>query len=33
MLLRTGQPLADIERTAAETIQREANQCAAPFVG
>ncbi len=31
MLLRTGQPLADIERTAAETIQREADQCAAPI--
>jgi len=31
MLLRTGQPLADIERTAAETIQREADQYAAPI--
>ena len=31
MLLRTGQPLADIERTAAETVQREADQCAAPI--
>ncbi|MCG8649011.1 MAG: MotA/TolQ/ExbB proton channel family protein [Pirellulales bacterium] len=31
MLLRTGQPLGDIERTAAETIQREADQHAAPI--
>ena len=31
MLLRTGQPLADIERTASETIQREADQFAAPI--
>ena len=31
MLLRTGGPLADIERTASETIQREADQCAAPI--
>ncbi|MEO1528891.1 MAG: MotA/TolQ/ExbB proton channel family protein [Planctomycetota bacterium] len=31
MLLRTGQPLADIERTASETIQREADRCAAPI--
>jgi biopolymer transport protein ExbB len=28
MLMRTGQPLADIERAAAETIDREADQCA-----
>ncbi|MEL6108508.1 MAG: MotA/TolQ/ExbB proton channel family protein [Planctomycetota bacterium] len=31
MLLRTGQPLPDIERTASETIQREADRCAAPI--
>ncbi len=31
MLLRTGQPLGDIERTATETIQREADQHAAPI--
>jgi biopolymer transport protein ExbB len=30
MLRRTGQPLGEIERTAAETIQREADQYAAP---
>lgn len=28
MLMRTGQPLADIERAATETIDREADQCA-----
>ena len=31
MLLRTGQPLGDIERAAAETMQREADRCAAPI--
>ncbi|TWT74261.1 MotA/TolQ/ExbB proton channel family protein [Allorhodopirellula solitaria] len=30
MLMRTGQPLGDIERTANETIQREADRYAAP---
>tara|TARA_A100001391_G_scaffold47922_2_gene28573 strand:- start:108 stop:1133 length:1026 start_codon:yes stop_codon:yes gene_type:complete len=30
MLMRTGQPLGEIERTASETIQREANRYAAP---
>ncbi len=31
MLLRTGQPLGEIERTANETVQREADQHAAPI--
>ncbi|KAA5544677.1 MotA/TolQ/ExbB proton channel family protein [Roseiconus nitratireducens] len=31
MLMRTGQPLGEIERTANETIQREADRCAAPI--
>lgn len=31
MLLRTGQPLGEIERTATETVQREADQQAAPI--
>ncbi len=31
MLRRTGQPLADIERTASETIQREVDQHASPI--
>lgn len=31
MLMRTGQPLADIERAATETIEREADQYAAPI--
>lgn len=31
MLLRTGQPLADIERTATEAIEREADQHGAPI--
>lgn len=31
MLLRTGQPLSEIERTAMETIQREADKCASPI--
>lgn len=31
MLFRTGQPLSDIERTATETIEREADQFAAPI--
>ena len=31
MLLRTGQPLGDIERTASETAQREADRYAAPI--
>ena len=31
MLLRTGQPLADIERAATESIQREADQFASPI--
>lgn len=30
MLMRTGQPLGEIERTASETIQREVDRCAAP---
>ncbi len=31
MLMRTGQPLADIERAATETIEREADQYASPI--
>ena len=31
MLLRAGQPLGEIERTGNETIQREADRCAAPI--
>ncbi len=31
MLMRTGQPMADIERAAAETIEREADQFSAPI--
>jgi biopolymer transport protein ExbB len=31
MLMRTGQPLGDIERAATETVQREADQHAAPI--
>ena len=31
MLMRTGQPLGEIERTANEVIQREADRCAAPI--
>lgn len=31
MLMRTGQPLADIERAATETIEREADQFASPI--
>jgi biopolymer transport protein ExbB len=31
MLLRTGQPLGEVERTANETIEREADRCAGPL--
>lgn len=31
MLMRTGQPLGEVERTANETIEREADRCAAPL--
>ncbi|MEM9586602.1 MAG: MotA/TolQ/ExbB proton channel family protein [Planctomycetota bacterium] len=31
MLMRTGQPLGEIERAATETAQREADRCAAPI--
>ncbi len=31
MLMRTGQPLADIERAATESIEREADRCASPI--
>ncbi len=31
MLMRTGQPLSDVERAASEAIEREADRCAAPI--
>lgn len=31
MLLRTGQPLSEIERAATETVEREADKCASPI--